>query len=278
MLRTAMSRAFVTPLSIALWATALLCSSTVTQSTPPDTLPSFQDRTDLIGEIVKNDLSQDLVLRGRTNLPVGTRLSYCVRDKKGNMPQRKCDYVDVGAGGVFETKPLSANGPIPSGEYEVEVRTLFAEVMPDSVKAVIGKSGENLRGPLIDQSRGAPMLATAIPFSIGGEQGRAEQRQRRSNQVAIVNDVLRGFDALHKSLQTYVTFKRNFDAKIAALTSRIQDAIGDRGAGAARSAGLQLEYLPTALPGCAVEPDAAYYQEIERDYQKYMAEARAAIL
>ena len=88
-----------------------------------------------------------LRLIGKTNLPSGMAGILELRSTVGSFTGR--DSVVVAKGG-FESKWFSANySPLSPGVYCFCFLTPSPGSQPERVVQVIGKNGENLRGPLV---------------------------------------------------------------------------------------------------------------------------------
>ena len=93
-----------------------------------------------------------LRVRGRVNLPDGTRMQVAIRRASGGSA-RAMTRVETNEG-RFETPPLLGDqGPLPPGKYRFE---LLAHFTPDWQSADVLRStdeGRTLRGPGITRSR-----------------------------------------------------------------------------------------------------------------------------
>ena len=96
---------------------------------------------------VKGDPRKPTVV-GRTNLPAGTQLMVNLeRSESAYKAEAKST---VGNDGCFSGGPFSrSGGPINGGEYVVDVLMPVSSVQPQAVQALIGRKGQNLRGPLV---------------------------------------------------------------------------------------------------------------------------------
>jgi hypothetical protein len=103
-------------------------------------------------------------LTGITNLPVGTSLSCSVRATTGGfIGQGKATVTE---NGTYQTDFGPATG-LKSGKYTASVTCPFAFRQPEIVRDVIGKKGENLKGPLVSQnSNFGATVSNETSFSI----------------------------------------------------------------------------------------------------------------
>jgi hypothetical protein len=115
-------------------------------------------------------------IRGATNLPDGAELLVEIR----SLDQESDRYQDkpVVKDGAFFAGPFGDAGGMPEGSYVAEAN-LSAPVQPNEVKAIIGQSGERLRGPLVRRKAVWGAIAeVSARFSIGGQEGVAAGRAR----------------------------------------------------------------------------------------------------
>jgi hypothetical protein len=120
------------------------------------------------------------LLRCVTNLPNAAELSGEIRslDEESERYQARLVVKD----GACVAGPFGGASGLPAGSYIAEV-FLSAPIQPDEVKAVIGPSGERLRGPLV--KRKVDWGATAevsVRFRVGGPTG-AQAGQERAGRT-----------------------------------------------------------------------------------------------
>jgi hypothetical protein len=98
--------------------------------------------------VVTTPLKNGLHVEGRTNLPGDTELMLSVQ--RGPVLGGDKEAVK---GGRFQEDIYPKQGqPIPSGTYEVEVRTPLGDLQPPNVKEQLGSNYEALSGPLLVKS------------------------------------------------------------------------------------------------------------------------------
>lgn len=90
-------------------------------------------------------------ITGSTNLPDGTILSISLLgDPPACTPRCGNTYPSATVEhGRFSASPLKDAESLFSGSYTIDIVTPTARVQPGNVQAVIGKSGERLRGPYV---------------------------------------------------------------------------------------------------------------------------------
>jgi hypothetical protein len=112
----------------------------------PTAKPSSASRLEPTITITVEKPSRPTIV-GTTNLPDGTELMITVRRIEVTYLAQSTVIV---SGSHFRSEQFDQSGhDLPSGTYTVEITMPIAEVQPDRVKAVIGRDGENLAGPLV---------------------------------------------------------------------------------------------------------------------------------
>lgn len=103
-----------------------------------------------VAVLIEGSQQSPAALVGRTNLPDGSRLTLSL--KRIEPPcQSHCGLTIPSltvSGGTFLVADQSTLKQVGPGKYQVEILAQGAG-QPDSVSAIVGKLGENLRGPLI---------------------------------------------------------------------------------------------------------------------------------
>lgn len=104
--------------------------------------------------ILRISVEEDSKLRpkiiGETNLPDNTELSVTVSGKSTNFTGQ--DKASVQAG-RFQAGPFGPSNGLNPGQYTVDVVMPIPPIQPDSVRAVIGQNGENLKGSLVTKGQ-----------------------------------------------------------------------------------------------------------------------------
>jgi hypothetical protein len=126
--------------------------------------------------VVTTPLRNGVRIEGSTNLPDGT--GFTVHAQRGPV------WTDAGVtvqGGRFSADLYPRKGqPIPSGAYEIEVSTPFADVQPDSVKAALGPDYKAVTGPLVVPSQfGGRIIEYTAKANIGGPSDPAADKAAR---------------------------------------------------------------------------------------------------
>jgi hypothetical protein len=104
------------------------------------------------------------VLKGDTNLPDGTILMTSVESPSLAL----IDEAKVTVrNGKFEAGPFGPEEGLQNGKYLATAVMPPSMFQPDSVRRVIGKQGENLRGPLVAPGKLGVIVSAEIPFQIG---------------------------------------------------------------------------------------------------------------
>ncbi len=105
------------------------------------------------------------VVSGVTNLPARTVMiigvadeAYASRDPDGFYVQSNATVLR----GTFRSERFTYRGrPLRRGRYRVEVSMSFARFQPPSVLAAIGRRGQALTGPLVEQD---PVFGASVVF------------------------------------------------------------------------------------------------------------------
>lgn len=138
-----------------------------------------------------------VIVSGTTNMPDKTKFIVSINNDARQF--YASDEVTV-TKGAFRTTPLGpVSGTLP-GQYEIEVMAPVPDVQPESVRAVIGKNGENLKGPLVQQTRwGSPIIEYKTKLQIGNlTEGKHIDAQHRARTTDIYSGIKR---LLNKGIQ-----------------------------------------------------------------------------
>ena len=121
-------------------------------------------------------------IRASTTLPDGMKLLVRVTRKESAFASET--PVEVQAG-HFEVGPLQqSNADLNPGTYNVEILSLPLADQPEPVTKVLGKKGEELRGPLIKHYSGTTQVRLLTTFQVG-QRANPELDQARRNQVGL---------------------------------------------------------------------------------------------
>jgi len=114
------------------------------------------------------------VLTVETNLPDETALMLGFSDEAWLKcdPEQPCltgkTYEDEVA--VNRGRARSAFGPengLYAGKWEASALVPYPSVQPDAVRAVIGQTGEKLKGPLVKRKAGSePLVEATVTFTV----------------------------------------------------------------------------------------------------------------
>jgi hypothetical protein len=168
----------------------------------------------LVLAVSTTPLKSGLRIDGRTNLPEGTELMVSVQ--RG--PVLAGTKVIV-RNGRFSADLYPRQGqPIPSGNYDIEVSTPFADLQPQSVKSVLGPDYSAVTGPLVVPSQfGGRIIDYTAKVNIGGRADPAADRaaRRRAYKEFEANS-RRGCEELPASVEE-ITGRRKGPSQRAAL-------------------------------------------------------------
>ena len=106
-------------------------------------------------------------LAGTTNLPQSTNLMIIVNSRVEGDFQEQSELI-VSADGTFGPTSFGANGGLDDGEYIANVTMPMPVFQPAVVKKIIGKAGEHLTGPLVQD--GAKGFTVTKEFATGNRE------------------------------------------------------------------------------------------------------------
>lgn len=120
------------------------------------------------------------VISGRTNLPDGTSLLITIsRAASGYSAQTKVKVVK----GAFRSERFSQRGAdLNDGKYELEIMMPISQVQIPTVRAVIGKEGENLSGPLVSRGNLGKIVEYKSKFQAGRAANMKADHAARANE------------------------------------------------------------------------------------------------
>lgn len=122
------------------------------------------------------------VVTGKTNLPDGTELM--VQISRAHSKYSAGTKVKVTSGG-FRSEQFSQHGDdLNPGSYKVEISMPGAQLQNDAVRAVIGKTGEKLSGPMVRKGIAGKVVEYGTTFSVGrGRNDVADQAARSKENL-----------------------------------------------------------------------------------------------
>jgi hypothetical protein len=121
-------------------------------------------------------------IRVAANLPDGMKLLVRVTRKESAFQSETSIVVQSGR---FEVGPLSQGGEdLNPGTYNLEIVSAPFNDQPDAVRALMGRKGEELRGPLTRRYAGATSVRLLTTFQIGPA-GNPELDEARRAQVKL---------------------------------------------------------------------------------------------
>lgn len=127
-------------------------------------LPPLKDGV-VLNVIVHEDQGRRPTVAGETNLPDGTEGIASIQSK--TTKKEGSDQFTV-QGGRFEAGPFSNGGQgLDPGNYTMDVTIAIAQIQPPQVKAIIGQSGENLHGPLVERGGIGTSVRMTQDFQLG---------------------------------------------------------------------------------------------------------------
>jgi hypothetical protein len=168
-------------------ATASPAESKSHSPTPTVSQPTVRPLAEGVVLNVKVDILQDgrVQLSGVSNLPDMTEIMASVGNRRlGFMAQGRGNVL----GSTLNIEPLGPVGGLASGVYKAEVTTPYPRYQPESVQAVIGADGHNLRGPLVSRDAFGRTVTVKQTFKVGSasavdEAKLAEESSARARQL-----------------------------------------------------------------------------------------------
>ena len=114
---------------------------------------------------------------GETNLPNGTKVLVSVERPEIGYGG---DYKSVVNNGKFQAGPFgSRNSDLRPGKYLLTVTMTSPFMQPDEVQLIIGKSGEKLKGKLIQNSHGGKHAVYTGHIYIKGDTPKTTDAQEK---------------------------------------------------------------------------------------------------
>ncbi len=214
---------------------------TAGKSTPSQPInPQPPKAFDVTLEVIVDPNQGQPIVRGTTNLPVGTNLMVSVKDVAGAgefyTAQAQCT---VAEGGKFEAGPFSSSGSSMRGEYVAEVLMPVPLVQPPEIRAIIGEDGQYLHGPLVTPARvgnDQPVVSADALFTIGSAADIAEQQRTHSARFAKAQALYEQLGELRTELEAnspnspndrnWLRFVRSFNQRIYGLQAQIRELEG----------------------------------------------------
>lgn len=158
----------------AVWLAAFACSKAGVDEPRPQgeiaaSKADIAPQIDVVLRIGPPPMRGAHTVMATTNLPDSTRLAFTISSKTS--PDETYQANDDVRQGVAIVGPFGRGGGLPVGEYEVDVKLRPFDVQFDSVKRIIGSTGDNLTGPLVKRSKVGTTLHRTLTFRVGGDSG-----------------------------------------------------------------------------------------------------------
>jgi len=109
-------------------------------------LAALSHRVDILFALERVD-SSHVRMDGKTNLPAGTNLMTSIEGTHERYGHS--DKVNVQADGTF----TATFGRVQDGQYTAEVLMPILAVQPPATQSILGKEGQNVKGPLREQGK-----------------------------------------------------------------------------------------------------------------------------
>ena len=188
-----------------------LTSSVNTNSarSQPSPVPSDSPSTPMNEEVIlRISFEEDSKLRpkitGETNLPDNTELLVTVSGKSTSFNGQDKTSVQSGR---FQAGPFGSSNGLKPGQYTVDVVMPIPPIQPDSVRAVIGQNGENLRGSLVTKEQLGVSVKVEQAFKItptGITSGKANTKEIQAGltQAKGVLQALKSLEQQGRSMES----------------------------------------------------------------------------
>lgn len=184
----------------------------------PETVSEVAPQLPPLSEGVILELEVDLsqakrpVLVGKTNLPDGTTIMTSVQGETSDFLGQDRATVKNGS---FRVGPFGPASGLANGEYVAGATMPLPRLQSESVKAIIGQNGENLKGPLVKRDALGATVSVDKGFQIGNEAQIEEARGDQQQAVVEARAVLRDLrDLVQKGRDMESLRDRNNQAKL----------------------------------------------------------------
>jgi hypothetical protein len=160
------------------WLTTLVATASIVMSIETLALTVKVEAT------TQGDLSKPEIV-GKTNLPPGTDLLLILR--RDSIDYKAEVSAVVAPDGSFKGGPFSYhNAPLVPGRYQIEVLMPVSAGQPGAVQAVIGRYGENIAGPSVQQGpRGlGKVVDYRVPLVVPGQTDPKNEAQLKQSEQA----------------------------------------------------------------------------------------------
>ena len=106
------------------------------------------------------------IIKAACNLPDGMKLVVRVTRKESGF---HFETPVEAQSGHFDVRPLlQGSGDLNAGLYHVEIMSLPPSDQPEAVRAAIGQTGQELRGPLTRRYSGTTLVRILTTFEVAG--------------------------------------------------------------------------------------------------------------
>lgn len=127
------------------------------------------------------------IVEGRTNLPEGTELMVSIG--RPSIAYGASDKTAVRKNGTFSGVPFTMNnGPLPPGQYEIDVIAPIYDVQPTSIKYRLGPDYAYFLGPMKVKSDMGTTLEYRASFTVPGTLSDVEAKAIRNRRVREVQE------------------------------------------------------------------------------------------
>jgi hypothetical protein len=238
--------------------------------------------------LVQSEIQSDkrVVIVGKTNLPYKTELIITISDALTREPRGQF-RTSVLTDGTYKSERLGPFAGLKDGEYSANVTMPLPIIQPASVRAIIGDSGQHLKGSLVN--KGNNTVRSTQNFFIGGEDAAKTQvarlrkvlevRQSLTNQIKEMANRLDQSRPLVKDgpkaakQEKWNAFARQFRVDLITLQERFDQLDGAR---ARLGIGSSLAAISYMFSSAAFNDDVTY-REARSVYLESLMELEASL-
>lgn len=238
--------------------------------------------------LVQPEIQADkrVIIVGKTNLPHKTELIITISDALTREPRGQF-LTNVLSDGTYKSERLGPLSGLKDGEYSANVTMPLPIIQPASVRAIIGDSGQHLKGPLVDKGRNT--VSATTNFFIGGpdaaktqvarlkkvldeRQSLAHQIKEMVNRLEQARRLMKGEDKAAKQ-EEWNAFAGQFRLDLITVQKRFDQL---EGAHARVAIGSSLAAISYMFSGTAFNDDATY-REARSVYLESLKELEASL-
>jgi hypothetical protein len=144
------------------------------------------EAVEIIAEVIVTE-DKRIIIKGTTNLPNTTALVISLNSEISGLGAQ--DTIKV-SNNRFSTSPLGKATGIPDGHYIIDITVPVSSVQSEAVQAIIGKEGEYLTGPLVEDDWGLRVAVKTTTYSLGSPESIAKNEKEHQDLVVSIRQGL----------------------------------------------------------------------------------------